>query len=212
VIGPEGEQLGIMLLEQARLKAAEFQLDLVEVAPSATPPVCRIMDFGKHLYQEQKREQHAHKKAHSHVLKEVRLKPRIGKHDLQVKVNRSREFLAEGNRVQFTMVYKGRERSHQEIGEAIMKDVLASLGDLAKVERGPFREGNRVGLIVAPKSPEAAKLVAKEMEKAKQTAKQPAAPPSKPQAAPKSAPSPAPTDQTAAAAAPGPAAATGQGV
>jgi translation initiation factor IF-3 len=151
VIGPEGQQLGIMLLEQARLKAQEFQLDLVEVAPKATPPVCKIMDYGKHVYQEQKKEQSARKKSHAHDLKEVRMKPRIGKHDLEIKVNRAKAFLAEGHRVQFTMVYRGREITHQGIGQDILNNVVAELADLCKVERGPFREGKRVGLVVAPK-------------------------------------------------------------
>jgi translation initiation factor IF-3 len=151
VIGPEGQQLGIMLLDQARLKAHEFQLDLVEVAPKATPPVCRIMDYGKHVYEEQKKEQHARKKSHGHDLKEVRLKPRIGKHDLEIKIARAKEFLSEGHRVQFTMVYRGREITHQDIGQDIMNGVVTTLGDVCKVERGPFREGKRVGLIVAPK-------------------------------------------------------------
>ncbi|MCZ7644188.1 MAG: translation initiation factor IF-3 [Planctomycetota bacterium] len=151
VIGPEGDQLGIMLVEQARMKAAELELDLVEVAPKATPPVCKIMDYGKHLYQEQKKSHGARKKATANELKEVRLKPRIGKHDLEIKVNRAKEFLGEGHRVQFTMMYRGREITHQEIGEHIMRDVLTHLGETCKVERGPFREGKRVGLIVAPR-------------------------------------------------------------
>jgi len=124
---------------------------LVEVAPKATPPVCKIMDYGKHIYQEQKKEQNARKKSHAHDLKEVRMKPRIGKHDLEIKINRAKEFLAEGHRVQFTMVYRGREITHQNIGQEILNGVVAELADLCKVERGPFREGKRVGLVVAPK-------------------------------------------------------------
>lgn len=151
VIGPEGEQFGIMLLEQARLKAQQLELDLVEVAPKAQPPVCKIMDFGKHIYEEQKKEQKARKKGHAHELKEVRLKPRIGKHDLEIKMTHAREFLAEGHRVQFTMQYKGREVTHMEIGDQILRQVVEGLTDAAKVERGPFREGKKMGLILAPK-------------------------------------------------------------
>ncbi len=151
VIGPEGEQFGIMLVEQARLKAQQLELDLVEVAPKAQPPVCKIMDFGKHIYEEQKKEQKARKKGHAHELKEVRLKPRIGKHDLEIKMNHAREFLAEGHRVQFTMQYKGREITHMEIGDQILKQVVIGLEECAKVERGPFREGKKMGLILAPK-------------------------------------------------------------
>jgi len=201
VIGPEGQQLGIMLLEQARLKAQEFQLDLVEVAPTATPPVCKIMDYGKHVYQEQKKEQQAHKKSHSNELKEVRLRPRIGKHDLVIKVNRAREFLGAGHRVQFTMVYKGRERTHQDIGEAIMKDVVAGLAEACKVERGPFREGGRVGLIVAPKQAGAEKASAKPAAKPAAAKPAPAATPAP------AAPAPAPAVAASVAPAGAPAAA-----
>jgi translation initiation factor IF-3 len=151
VIGPEGAQLGIMLSDQARMKATELELNLVEVAPKAEPPVCRIMDYGKHIYHEQKKEQKARKKAHAHDLKEVRLSFKIGKHDLDIKVSHAKEFLEAGHRVQFTMIYKGREIAHQSIGEQILKNVVTQLGDSAKVERPPFREGKRVGLILAPK-------------------------------------------------------------
>src|SRR6185295_3742668 len=151
VIGPEGAQLGIMLADQARMKALELELDLVEVAPKAEPPVCRIMDYGKHIYHEQKKEQKARKKAHAHDLKEVRLSFKIGKHDLDIKVQHAKEFLDEGHRVQFTMIYKGREIAHQSLGEQTLKGVVTQLQDHAKVERPPFREGKRVGLILAPK-------------------------------------------------------------
>ncbi len=151
VIGPEGAQLGIMLADQARMKATEHEMDLVEVAPKADPPVCRIMDYGKHIYHEQKKEQKARKKAHAHDLKEVRLSFKIGKHDLDIKVQHAKEFLVEGHRVQFTMIYKGREIAHQSLGEQILRSVVTQLGDSAKVERPPFREGKRVGLILAPK-------------------------------------------------------------
>jgi translation initiation factor IF-3 len=206
VIGPEGQQLGIMLLEQARLKAQEFQLDLVEVAPTATPPVCKIMDYGKHVYQEQKKEQQAHKKSHSNELKEVRLRPRIGKHDLGIKVVRAREFLSAGHRVQFTMVYKGRERTHQDIGEAIMKDVVAGLAESCKVERGPFREGGRVGLIVAPKQAGTEKAPGSKPAKPA-SAKPASAKPASAKPAPTATPAAAPTLAPAVAAAPAPASA-----
>ncbi|MFH0938790.1 MAG: translation initiation factor IF-3 [Planctomycetota bacterium] len=151
VIGSDGAQLGIMLADQARMKAISQELDLVEVAPKADPPVCRIMNYGKHIYHEQKKEQQARKKAHVHDLKEVRLSFKIGKHDLDIKVLHARNFLTEGHRVQFTMIYKGREIAHQNLGEQIMTGVVTALTDVAKVERPPFREGKRVGLVLAPK-------------------------------------------------------------
>ena len=140
-----------MLADQARMKAVEFELDLVEVAPKAEPPVCRIMDYGKHIYHEQKKEQKARKRAHAHDLKEVRLSFKIGKHDLDIKVQHAKEFIEEGHRVQFTMIYKGREIAHQSLGEQILKGVVTDMQDFAKVERPPFREGKRVGLVLAPK-------------------------------------------------------------
>jgi len=171
VIGPDGAQLGIMLADQARMKAVELELDLVEVAPKAEPPVCRIMDYGKHIYHEQKKEQKARKKAHAHDLKEVRLSFKIGKHDLDIKVMHAKEFLEEGHRVQFTMVYKGREIAHQSIGEQILKGVVTQLADSAKVERPPFREGKRVGLVLAPKQ-----AVVEKPERPEKPAPKPAAP------------------------------------
>src|SRR5258708_17381793 len=97
-----------MLADQARMKATQLELNLVEVAPKAEPPVCRIMDYGKHIYHEQKKEQKARKKAHAHKLKEVHLSFKIGKHDLDIKVQHAKEFLAAGHSVQFTMTYKAR--------------------------------------------------------------------------------------------------------
>lgn len=151
MIGPDGDQFGIMLADQARMKAQELELDLVEVAPKAEPPVCRIMDFGKHIYQEQKKDQKARKKAHAHELKEVRLSFKIGKHDLGIKVQHAKEFLAEGHRVQFTLRYKGREIAHYALGEQILQSVVVQLADAAKVERSPFREGRSVALVLSPK-------------------------------------------------------------
>jgi len=133
------------------MKATQLELNLVEVAPKAEPPVCRIMDYGKHIYHEQKKEQKARKKAHAHDLKEVRLSFKIGKHDLDIKVQHAKEFLEEGHRVQFTMIYKGREIAHQALGEQTLHGVVTQLQDVAKVERRPFREGKRVGLVLAPK-------------------------------------------------------------
>lgn len=186
VIGPEGAQLGIMLSDQARMKATELELDLVEVNPKTDPPVCKIMDYGKHIYHEQKKEQKARKKAHAHDLKEVRLSFKIGKHDLDIKVQHAREFLAEGHRVQFTMIYRGREIAHQALGEQTLKGVVATLGESAKVERPPFREGKRVGLILAPK-PVASE---KKAEPGKAGVEHAAAPVAA--AAPAAAPAPAP--------------------
>ena len=186
--------MGIMLTDQARQKATEIELDLVEVAPKAEPPVCRIMDYGKHIYHEQKKEQKARKRAHAHDLKEVRLSFKIGKHDLDIKVQHAKEFLEEGHRVQFTMVYKGREIAHQALGEQTLKGVVVQLADFAKVERHPFREGKRVGLVLAPKQ-----AVAEKPEKPERMQKA-----DKPESVP--APKTEKSDTSSAPAAPKPAA------
>jgi translation initiation factor IF-3 len=203
VIGPDGAQFGIMLGEQARMKATEMELDLVEVDPKKDPPVCRIMDYGKHIYHEQKKEQKARKKAHAHELKEVRLSFKIGKHDLDIKVMHAKEFLAEGHRVQFTMVYKGREIAHQGLGEQTLRGVVTQLADCSKVERAPFREGKRVGLILAPKQP-AADKPGKEPKPAPSGTAPGAAPKAAtplPAAVPQASGQPAPAEATAAVAA-----------
>ncbi|HEY3325367.1 MAG TPA: translation initiation factor IF-3 [Planctomycetota bacterium] len=194
VIGPDGAQLGIMLADQARMKATEHEMDLVEVAPKAEPPVCRIMDYGKHIYHEQKKEQKARKKAHVHDLKEVRLSFKIGKHDLEIKTQHAKEFLAEGHRVQFTMIYKGREIAHQSLGEQILKGVVVVLADVAKVERPPFREGKRVGLILAPKQGAGEKAPEKPAEKSSKTSAEHTSAPA-PAAAPAPVPAAAPVQQ-----------------
>jgi translation initiation factor IF-3 len=184
-----------MLADQARMKATELELDLVEVAPKAEPPVCRIMDYGKHIYHEQKKEQKARKRAHAHDLKEVRLSFKIGKHDLEIKVIHAKEFLEAGHRVQFTMIYKGREIAHQSLGEQILKNVVTQLQDSAKVERPPFREGKRVGLILAPKQ-----AAAEKPEKPASSAPRPAPAPTATAPAPAQAPAAPPAAAPVAAA------------
>ena len=176
-----------MLADQARAKGLELELDLVEVAPKAEPPVCRIMDYGKHIYHEQKKEQKARKKAHAHDLKEVRLSFKIGPHDLGIKVVHAKEFIEEGHRVQFTMIYKGREIAHQSLGEQILKGVVTQMADCAKVERPPFREGKRVGLILAPKQA----VIDKPAEKSKPAAASTNGASASPSAAKSAAPKPA---------------------
>ncbi|MCW8130917.1 MAG: translation initiation factor IF-3 [Planctomycetota bacterium] len=137
-------------------------------------PSADRMDYGKYLYQEQKREHQAHKHAHASEMKEVKLKTRIGKHDLEIKVNHAKEFLAMGHRVKFTLVFKGREITHLDIGETILKEVVQLLADSGKVERPPYREGRAMGLIVAPKTSAGDKPKAAEKPKPKE---QPAAKP-----------------------------------
>ena len=147
VIGPDGDQLGIMLVQQAIDKAKEIQLDLVEVSPNADPIVCKIMNYGKQAYLTQKKQT----KTKSKSQKELRIKPRIGQHDLDIKIKSARRFIEDGMRVQLTMVYRGREMAHRELGEDVLKKVVDELEDVAKIEKQPFREGRNVKVIISPK-------------------------------------------------------------
>ncbi|MFB0525198.1 MAG: translation initiation factor IF-3, partial [Phycisphaerae bacterium] len=128
-------------------------LDLVEVAPTSDPPVCRIMDYGKWLYQQKRRIREAHKKTQRPVttLKEIRLRPETDKHDLDIKLNHAREFLQKGHKVQFTMFFRGRQMLHTEHGYTMLEQITESLQDLAKVERPARMAGRRMTLLLVPK-------------------------------------------------------------
>ncbi|MCG3127104.1 MAG: Translation initiation factor IF-3 [Phycisphaerae bacterium] len=139
-------QLGIMATGEALRRAREAGLDLVEVAPMDRPPVCRIMDYGKWKYQLKKKQ----KKHHEQQLKEIRLRPRTDDHDREIKVKHALDFLRKGDKVQFTMVFRGRERSHREIGQEFFNDILTDIGAYVKVERPPLMEGRNLIMIVAP--------------------------------------------------------------
>lgn len=131
--------------------AREVDLDLVEVAPNADPPVCRIMDFGKYKYDQKKKERRTRSKHHSAEMKEVRVKtPKISRHDLDIKINRARQFLQRGDRVQFTLRFRGREMAHVEMGKEVFEIIKASLIDVSKIEREPRLEGRRLVMILSP--------------------------------------------------------------
>jgi translation initiation factor IF-3 len=140
--------VGIVPTEEAIRLAYEVELDLVEVAPNERPPVCRMMDYGKWRYQQKKKQKG--KPQHETQLKELRLRPKIDKHDLDTKMGRARQFLSRGDRVQFTMLFRGRERFHPDIGIEMFRELLAQLGDQIKVERQPTFEGRRLIMMVAP--------------------------------------------------------------
>lgn len=141
--------MGIIPTDDALRRAADKGLDLVEVAPTERPPVCRIMDFGKWKYQQGKQRQKS-KTSHEVVLKEVRLRPKTDEHDRRIKINRANAFLDKGDKVQFTMIYRGRERFHQQIGFDIFKAIVEEFGDKVKIERAPKMEGRRMTMILAP--------------------------------------------------------------
>ena len=151
VVSDTGEQLGIMLAREAIRLATEQQLDLVEVAPTAKPPVCRIMDFGKFKYEQQKREKEVKKKQKIVSLKEVKLRPGIEDHDFDVKLKNAQRFLADGDKVKVTIMFRGRELSHPELGRQLLVKMADILKETVNVEREPRLEGKNMIMIVAPK-------------------------------------------------------------
>jgi translation initiation factor IF-3 len=149
VISGDGQQLGIMVLDEAQAAARAVGLDLVEVAPTDKPPVCRIMDFGKFKYQLKKRQHKAHSRQMR--IKEIRVRPKTGDHDINVKVNRAREFLEHKDKVIVSVMFRGRELAHIEEGKRVIDEVLAQLQDVAKVEAQPNQQGRRIVCTLAPK-------------------------------------------------------------
>ena len=148
-----GEQLGIMPTKEALRLAEEQHLDLVEVAPKAKPPVCRIMDFGKFRYEQQKREKEAKKKQKVITIKEVKLRPNIEQHDFEVKLKNALRFVQEGNKVKVTIMFRGREMSHPELGKEVLSRVAEQMKDLVSIERDAKLEGRNMIMILAPKAP-----------------------------------------------------------
>ena len=149
LIGAAGEQLGVIPTTQALEMAREAQLDLVEVAPTERPPVCKIMDFGKFRYQQtHKKTKH---KPHQQKLKEIRVRPKTGDHDVETKINQARKFLEHKDKVLIYVMYKGRELQHIEEGKRVLNLMLEKLIDLAKVEKPPSMEGKRMSTMLAPK-------------------------------------------------------------
>lgn len=138
-----------MPTDQALARARESDLDLVEVAPNERPPVCRIMDFGKFKYQQKKRQHRNH--SHQSKLKEIRVRPRTGDHDIEVKLNHAKEFLEAKNKVIISVIFKGRELAHIEEGHRVVKQLLDQLEPLAKVESPPSQQGKRIVCVLAPK-------------------------------------------------------------
>lgn len=132
-------------------RAREAGVDLVEVSPTAQPPVCRLMDYGKWLYEQKRRERIAQKKQHTVVLKEIRLRPKIDPHDQTIKLNHARKFLERGHRVQFTMLFRGREMAHLDHGYALMEEISKLLQDIAKMEKQAIIRGRRMMMILVPK-------------------------------------------------------------
>ena len=149
VVSSEGEQLGILPTEEALTIARDGGLDLVEVAPNAEPPVCRIMDFGKYKYQQKKK--HTGGKAHHTKTKEIRLRPKTGKHDIDFKVKQAAQFLSNKDKVQVSVVFRGREIAHVDEGRRVIQSVVEQLEEHGKVETPPTQQGRRIVCTIAPK-------------------------------------------------------------
>lgn len=151
LIGPDGEQLGIVPTREALARAQEHALDLVEVAPTANPPVCKIMDYGRFKYEQSKRDRGAHRKTRASDLKGMRMSPKIGEHDFQVKTRQVREFLAEGHKVRVAMWFRGREMAHPRVGELLLQRLAQSVADVGGVEAAPKMEGRNMIMILTPR-------------------------------------------------------------
>lgn len=152
MIGQDGEQLGIMSLPQA-LRASEDQgLDLVEVAPEARPPVCRIMDYGKYKYQQEKRQHEGRKGQTTVTLKEIKLRPKTGEHDYQTKLKHVREFLGKGHKVKVTVMFRGREIVHADLGQAHLERMIKDTDDAGQLESSARMEGRTMHMVLSPKA------------------------------------------------------------
>jgi len=151
VIGPDGNQMGVLAISDALRVAREMELDLVEVAPTSRPPVCRIMDFGKYKYEQAKREQKARRKQHQSIVKEVKLRPKIEDHDFDFKMKHARTFLSNHDKVKISVIFRGRELSHPELGYELIEQVVQTLGDVAVVEQRPNLEGRMLVMLLSPK-------------------------------------------------------------
>ena len=152
VIGQEGAQLGIILTADALQMAEEQGLDLVEVAPNEKPPVCRIMDYGKYKYQQSKRLQQAKKKQKVILVKEIKLRPKTEEHDYNFKSQHVRRFLQDGHKAKVTIVFRGREMAHTELGRRILDRMAGELEDVSTIEQTPKQEGRSLAMVLSPRS------------------------------------------------------------
>ena len=150
LIGDDGTQLGVMATAEALRRAEEANLDLVEVQPGADPPVCRLMDYGRHRYEQDRKERESRKAQKVIKLKEVRLRPKTDDHDLETYRRQIRGWLAEGNRVQLTVRMRGREQAHPDVARKVLLDMATSIADVGHIERDVLPEGRTITMIIAP--------------------------------------------------------------
>ena len=151
VVGAAGEQLEVMSPQEALVKAREAGLDLVEVAPTSRPPVCRIMDYSKYKYDQDKKKKEARKRQHIVKIKEIRYKTRIEEHDYQTKLSHIKEFMAKGSKVKVSLRFRGRELAHQEIGGALLNRIINDVSSIGEPEKSPSREGRFLNMVLIPK-------------------------------------------------------------
>ena len=161
LIGPDGDQLGIMSAEEALKIAIERELDLVKIAPGSNPPVCRIMDYGKYRFEQTKKEKEAKKNQRVIEIKEIRMSPSIDTNDFNTKLKNGQKFLAEGNRLKVSVRFRGREMAHTEIGGDILRDFAAKCADVANLDKAPKLEGRNMFIFLSPKPQAPAKKPAK---------------------------------------------------
>jgi len=152
LIDQDGNNQGIVATRDAIERAADVDLDLVEVSPTADPPVCKILDFGRYKYEMQKRANEARKKQKTIDVKEIKMRPNIDDHDYNVKIKSIQKFLNEGDKVKVTMRFRGREMAHQELGQKLLEKVQNEVADQAKVESSPKVEGRQMIMVIAPRS------------------------------------------------------------
>jgi len=153
LVDQSNNQVGIIDRYEALKMAREASLDLVEVAPTSNPPVCRIMDYGKWQYEQKRKIREAHKKTSFHTItvKEIRLRPETDKHDLDIKLKKARSFLEKGHRVQFTLFFRGRQMLHRDRGYKVLEDITESIEDIAKIDRSAKMAHRRMTMLVVPK-------------------------------------------------------------
>ncbi|CAI8004485.1 Translation initiation factor IF-3, partial [Geodia barretti] len=157
IIGEDGEQLGVLTLDQALQMARQSSVDLVEVAPNADPPVCRLLDYGKLRYLYSKKERESKKGQKNTELKEIRFRPNIGTHDLEAKLRKVREFIDDGSKVKLTVRFRGREAVHQQLGLSVLKRIADDMKEEVRLEKAPSAEGRTLYMILIPSAPKGEK-------------------------------------------------------
>ncbi|UCE56976.1 MAG: translation initiation factor IF-3 [Desulfobacterales bacterium] len=151
VIDPDGKQIGIIATKEALATAADFDLDLVEVSPTANPPVCKIMDYGRYRYEQTKKKQEAKKKQSTFQVKEIKIRPKTGEHDLQVKISHIKKFIGRKDKVKVSVLFRGREITLSQLGMDLLEKIIEETEELAAVEQSPKFEGRTLVMVLSPK-------------------------------------------------------------